>query len=81
VDRIGCVDQTGLFTEYTKQGDLQILLYTAEEEAKQGLVSENLKEYFIIPRDYLNSGLVTRYSMKTQIEAPADVSRQYAASL
>ncbi len=74
VDRLGCIDQTGLFTEYTTQGDLQIMIYPAEEPAKQDLVSGSIKEYFIIPSDYLNTGLVTRFSMKTQIEAPADVS-------
>ncbi len=74
VDRIGCIDQTGLFTDFTNQGDLQILIYPHDEAAKQELVSGNLKEYFIIPQDYLNTGLVTRFSMKTRIETPVDVS-------
>ncbi len=73
-DRIGCVDRTSLFTDYTKQGDLQIQIYPAEEEAKQELVSGTIKEYFVIPQDYLNSGLVTRFSMKSELDTPADVS-------
>jgi ABC-2 type transport system permease protein len=73
VPRIGYVDQVGIFNQYTQQGKNLLVAYSSSEQAKQDLVAGNIKEYFVIPDDYLNTGSVTRYSMKTELEPPADI--------
>jgi ABC-2 type transport system permease protein len=73
IKRIGYVDQTGIFKDYTKQGKIELVAYATEEQAKADLVKEDIKEYFVIPADYVSSGLITRYTLKTDIEPPSDV--------
>jgi ABC-2 type transport system permease protein len=73
IKRIGYVDQTGIFKDYTKQGKIELVAYATEEQAKADLVKEDIKEYFVIPADYVSSGLITRYTLKTDLEPPSDV--------
>jgi ABC-2 type transport system permease protein len=73
VDKVGYVDQVGIFNEYNQQGDIEITPYPSVETANTELVNGNIKEYFVIPDNYLATGQVTRYSMKSEIEPPADV--------
>lgn len=73
VDKIGYVDKVGIFNEFKQQNDILIIEYPSTEEANSKLVAGDVKEYFVIPEDYLGTGLITRYSMKSEIEPPADV--------
>jgi ABC-2 type transport system permease protein len=73
VDKIGYVDKVGIFNEFKQQNDILIIEYPSTEEANSKLVAGDVKEYFVIPEDYLSTGLITRYSMKSEIEPPADV--------
>ena len=73
VPRIGYVDQVGIFSEYTQQGKYLLVPYPSPEQAKQALVSGDLKEYLVIPQDYLATGSISRFSTKTEIEPPGDV--------
>jgi ABC-2 type transport system permease protein len=73
VPRIGYVDQVGIFSQYTQQGKYLLVPYTSPEQARQDLVTGGLKEYFVIPQDYLATGSIARYSMKTEIEPPSDI--------
>ena len=59
-EKIGYVDQTGLFNGYTSQPGVQFILYPGEQQAKDALLAKGIKEYFVIPADYLSSGLITR---------------------
>jgi ABC-2 type transport system permease protein len=71
--RIGYIDQTGIFTQYTQQDKIELVSYPAVEPATADMVSGKLKEYFIIPDNYVATGLITRYSMRTDLEPPSDV--------
>ncbi len=73
--RIGYVDQAGIFSQYTQQGDIQLVPYTSAEQATAGLLANEIREYFVIPKDYIASGLVFRYSLNTSLEPPANFTR------
>jgi len=69
---IGYVDGTGQFDEYTSQGDITFILYSTEAEAKEDLLAGDIEEYFIIPQDYLSSGLITRYTTESELDVPGE---------
>jgi ABC-2 type transport system permease protein len=65
--KIGYVDQTGMFDEYTNQTGVLFVLYPDEEKAKDALIAKDIKEYFVIPTDYLSNGVITRYTMSREV--------------
>jgi len=67
---IGYVDQTGSFNEYTSQPGVTFVPYPDEEKAKEALLADEIGEYFVIPRDYLSTGSVIRYTMEREVELP-----------
>jgi ABC-2 type transport system permease protein len=67
---IGYIDSTGLFSDYTHTDDTNFVLYASDSEAKQELLNGNISEYFIIPADYMDTGIVYRYTTKREIEPP-----------
>jgi ABC-2 type transport system permease protein len=67
---IGYIDNTGLFDEYTNTDNVNFILYVADDKAKQELLNGNISEYFIIPADYMDTGIVYRYTIKREIEPP-----------
>jgi ABC-2 type transport system permease protein len=67
---IGYIDSTGLFGDYTHTDDTNFVLYASDSEAKQELLNGNISEYFIIPADYMDTGIVYRYTTKREIEPP-----------
>jgi len=80
-EKIGYVDQTGSFNEYTSQLGATFVLYPSEEEAKEALLAGEIKEYFVIPPDYLSTGLVNRYTMEREVQPPAKTMEQIRAFL
>ena len=70
---IGYIDNTGLFDEYTTADKVNFVAYTTDDAAKQALLNGNISEYFTIPADYLNTGIVNRYTTKREIELPASL--------
>lgn len=72
--KIGYVDEVGMFDEYTNQGDALFVLYQSEDAAKQALLAKEVKEYFIIPPDYLSTGLITRYTQAREAQ-PSEKTR------
>lgn len=67
---IGYVDQAGGFDQYTDLG-ATFVRYPDEEEARQSLLSGEISEYFVIPSDYVRTGLIVRYTMKRELEPPS----------
>jgi len=65
--KIGYVDQTGMFDEYTSQPGVLFVLYPDEEQAKDALLAKDVKEYFVIPADYLSNGVIIRYTMSREV--------------
>lgn len=69
--KIGYVDQTGMFDEYTAQEGVTFVLYGTEEEAKHALLTNTIQDYLVIPSDYVTTGLITRYTLSRDVEFPA----------
>jgi ABC-2 type transport system permease protein len=69
IPKIGFIDETGEFTYYTGDyGDIELVPYTKQDAATEALVAEEIDEYFIIPEDYLQTGLVLRYHILKELE-------------
>jgi len=65
------VDYTGMFGNYTTAPGVQFVLYPDEQTAKDALLAKNVKEYLVIPPDYLSSGIITRYTTsRTSLPPP-----------
>ena len=69
--RIGYVDETSMFDEYTNPDGVVFILYGMNNEAQDALFSEEISEYFVIPKDYLETGLIDRYTTERELELPA----------
>ena len=67
---IGYVDQTGIFDDYHSQGDITFDEYDAEAGAKSALLASNIDSYVIIPSNYLDTGLILRFTMARELELP-----------
>ena len=70
--QIGYVDSVGIFDDYREQYLVNLIPYTTADAATTALVNSELDEYFIIPEDYVISGLVTRYTTERQLEPPGE---------
>ena len=69
---IGYVDEVGVFDDYTSQPDAILIPYLTQEEATSALLAEDISEYFIIPSDYVSTGVVTRYTLERELEPPEE---------
>jgi ABC-2 type transport system permease protein len=69
---IGYIDEADNFSNYTSQPSVTLVTYTAQEEATSALLAEEISEYFIIPSDYMSTGVVTRYTLERELEPPAE---------
>jgi ABC-2 type transport system permease protein len=66
-EKIGYVDNTGMFGHYTTAPGVQFVRYPDEQTAKDALLAKDVKEYLVIPADYLSSGIITRYTTSRDI--------------
>ena len=72
---IGYVDEVGSFSGYTEQpGEPTVTLigYDTAEGATSALLAEDISEYFIIPSDYVSTGVVSRYTLERELEPPGE---------
>ena len=77
---IGYVDQARGFDQYTNIG-ATFVLYAGEEEARESLLSGEISEYFVIPSDYVRTGLIVRYTMKRELEPPSQTMESISGFL
>lgn len=70
---VGYIDAVGQFDSYTEQAGVDLVSYLTEEAAKAALLDKTIKEYFIIPPDYLATGVIARYTLEREMEAPEKV--------
>jgi len=68
IENIGYVDETGVFSKYTAQGKIVLVSFDSKDGASEALHNKDIKEYFIIPPDYVDSGLVYRFTLDREIE-------------
>jgi len=71
--KIGYVDQTGIFTQYTDPDGAVFILYGEDDNTMGALLDGEVDEYFIIHEDYLDTGQITRFTTKRELELPGDV--------
>lgn len=70
VTTIGYVDESGGFDQYTNQGDITLIRFDTPDDATEALVEGDIKEYFVIPSDYVSIGVISRYTLEKQLVAP-----------
>jgi ABC-2 type transport system permease protein len=69
-ENIGYVDQLGGFDQDLAQGKILLVSYPSPEDANRALIGGEIKEYFIIPPDYIKTGIIARYTMQTELFPP-----------
>jgi ABC-2 type transport system permease protein len=74
VMRIGYVDHIGGFNPLYEQGFVQLIRLDSEDAATQALTQGDIDEYFVIPADYVATGIVSRYTLKKELVPPPAVS-------
>mgnify|MGYP001252693597 CR=1 FL=1 len=70
---VGFVDQVGVFDGYTEQYLVNLIPYITTEEATKDLLTKELDEYFVIPQDYIDTGIVTRYTTERELKPPDEI--------
>jgi len=75
-EKMGYVDDTGMFGNYTSAPGVQFIIYPDEQAAKDALLAKDVKEYFVIPADYLSAGVITRYTMSHEVIPSAKTTAQ-----
>jgi ABC-2 type transport system permease protein len=65
--RIGYVDETSMFDEYTNPDGAVFILYGTNDEARDALFEEEVDAYFVIPENYIETGLIWRYTTKREL--------------
>jgi ABC-2 type transport system permease protein len=74
VKNIGFVDEIGGFDQFTAAGDIKLIPYDSRDSATSALVNKNIAEYFIISKDYINRGIIQRFTLEKQLETPVAIS-------
>ncbi len=73
VTTVGVVDRSGLIDDYSgAYGLTKFAAYPAPEAANQALTDGDIEEYFVIPENYLETGLIARYLTERELEIPGD---------
>ena len=67
VEKVGYVDQVGLFNQTTAENNIHLILYSTEDAAKTALEQKDISEYFVIPANYIKTGSIQRYTLTTEI--------------
>jgi ABC-2 type transport system permease protein len=73
--KIGYVDNTGMFNDYTNPDGAVLIVYDTNDEAREALFTEELNEYFIIPEDYVETGLIARYTTERELGQPSETRK------
>ena len=66
---IGYVDELGGFQQYTTQGNMTLIRFDTVTDATDALIKGEVSEYFVIPPDYISTGLINRYTLEKQLAA------------
>lgn len=69
---VGYVDNTNTFINYTDQQGVTLALQTSEDEAVDALLEGEISEYFVIPQDYVESGIIDRFIQERELEPPGN---------
>ena len=67
---IGYVDEAGGFDQYTTQGTIELVRFDTPDDATAALINGDVPEYFVIPPDYMSTGVINRYTLEKEVETP-----------
>lgn len=70
VTKIGYVDEVGSFTQFTTQGNVNLVRYDTPEAATQAIIKKDIAEYFIIPPDFLSTRTVNLFTTQKELAPP-----------
>ncbi|MES0278969.1 MAG: ABC transporter permease [Dehalococcoidales bacterium] len=82
----GYVDEVGIFDGFTEppgEPPVSLTPFATPEEAVDALLDEQVSEFFIIPEDYLTTGLINRFTLERELETPgqsASIVRSFLLS-
>jgi len=82
----GYVDEVGIFDGFTEppgEPPVSLTPFATSEEAVDALLDEQVSEFFIIPEDYLTTGLINRFTLERELETPgqsASIVRSFLLS-
>ena len=71
---IGYVDEAGGFEQYSTQGYIELVRFDKPSDATAALINGDVSEYFVIPSDYLSTGVINRYTLERQLETPPAIA-------
>jgi ABC-2 type transport system permease protein len=71
---IGYVDEAFGFDQYTNQGYIELVRFDTPGDATAALINGDVAEYFVIPSDYLSTGVINRYTLERQLETPTAIA-------
>jgi ABC-2 type transport system permease protein len=71
VTKIGYVDEAGGFDQFTTQGNITLVRFDIPEAATQSLIKKDINEYFVVPPDFISTGIVSRYTTQKEVTPPA----------
>jgi ABC-2 type transport system permease protein len=71
---IGYVDDVGEFNHYTAQGAIELVRFDTPEAATAALINGDVSEYFVIPSDYMSTGVINRYTLEKEVETPTIIA-------
>lgn len=74
ITTIGYVDESGGFDQYTPEGGIELVRFDTSDEATASLINGDVSEYFVIPSDYISTGIVNRYTLEKEIETPPNIA-------
>jgi ABC-2 type transport system permease protein len=75
VTTIGYVDEAGGFDQFTIQGNITLVRLDTPEAATQALINKDIKEYFVIPSDFVEVGVVSRYTLQRELIPPDTITK------
>lgn len=64
--KIGYVDKAGGFEQFTIQGNITLVRLDTPEAATQALTKKDIAEYFVIPPDFISTGIISRYTTQKE---------------
>jgi len=70
VARIGYVDEVGGFDQFTTQESITLVRFDTPEAATQSLIKKDIKEYLVIPSDFISTGIINRYTIQKEVTPP-----------
>lgn len=62
--KVGYVDNAAIVSGFREQGRITFVPFSSEDEAWRALSAGEIERYYVIPSDYLKTGLVSEYSVE-----------------